>query len=574
MKFYLVVIFFCLLSVFAKAQENIDKFIIGTDSIANKKIVSKKLDSLYQNHKNLLPKTEILLLSKLANVYLKIGEYKKMGIVSAKGLELSSKHDYYVHYADLLNAYAGFHYTEGNYEKAKINYEKALAALAKYGKDPKLEMSIENNLGGLLINMAAKNRNFAVAIPHLERSILLQEQSPEKNTSLFISAKRLLAFAYHGTKEYEKRDKLLNELLPFARKNGDTTSLIAVLWTATEIYQTEKNYEGALGTIDKAINLTDTARKNDILDAWLLKAIILKRLKRFEEEANLRDKAYRLRNEILKETNQKQINELETKYHLNEAENRTKIEHQKYLQYLYFFIGSLLLLLVMLLFFYLRKIQAKNTEHLLQAQALYEGEQKERIRISQDLHDSIGQKLSVMKLLLPDDKNNTEADSQQLKKISTLLDETTTEVRNISHNLVPEILNFGLLKALEKTAAQINNSQRVYCSVTTDEMLNINLSKQTEVVVFRIVQEILNNIVRHAAASQIDVKINQTNNYLHIFIEDNGIGLDSMKIENSEGLGWKNLKARTKLIGGKLNIYAEKGSGSRFEFRVKNQLSD
>ena len=569
MKLYPIVVFFCLLAAFAKAQESIDKFILGTDSISNKKIVAAKLDSLYQKEKKLDPKTEILLLLKRASAYLKIGEYKKMGIVSAKGLELSSKHNYYVYYAGLLNTAAGFYYAERDYEKAKVNYEKALKALDEYGEDPDLEMRIENNLGGLFINIAAKTRNFDAAIPHLERAIHLHEQFSERNISLFISTKRLLAFAYHCTKQYEKRDKLLNELLPFARKSRDTTALVAVLWTATEIYQAQKKYEKALNTIDEAISLTDTTRKSDVLDAWLLKAIILKRLGRFEDEANLRSKAYLLHNEILKKTNQKQINELETKYHLNEAENKTKIEHEKYLQYLYLFIGSLSLLLLTFLFFYLRKIQAKNTEQQKQAQALYEGEQKERIRIAQDLHDSIGQKLSVMKLLLPDDKDNTE-----MQKISALLDETTTEVRSISHNLIPEILNFGLLKALEKTAVQINSSPTVRCSLTIAKQLKINLPKQAEVVVFRIVQEILNNMVRHAGASEICIRLSQIKNEFKIFIEDNGIGFDPSKIENSEGLGWKNLKARTKLIGGTLNISTEKGKGSQFEISIKKQLNN
>ncbi|MCB0708405.1 MAG: hypothetical protein KDC15_03320 [Chitinophagaceae bacterium] len=574
MKFYAAVIFFSFLSTLTKAQENIDLFILHTDSIHNKKIVVHQLDSLYQNQKNLQPETEILLLLKLANAYMKTGEYKKLGVASAKGMELSSKHNYYVHYAGLLNASAGFYYTEGNYEKAKTNYEKALESLSRYGENPDLEMKIENNLGGLLINLAAKTRDFGAAIPHLERSIQMQEQFPKKNMSLLISARRLLAFAYHGTNQNEKRDKLLNELLPFARENGDTTSLIAVLWTATEINQSKKNYNEALKTIDEAIQLTDTSRKSDILQAWLLKALILKRLKRFEEEANLRSKAYHLHNEILNGTNQKQINELETKYHLNEAENKTRIEHEKYLQYLYLFIGSASLLLLMLLFFYFRNVQTKNTEQQLQTQALYEGEQKERIRIAQDLHDSIGQKLSVMKLLLPDGENNTETDNHRLQKISTLLDETTSEVRNISHNLVPEILNFGLLKALEKTAVQINNSKTVHCFIIKTEWLKINLSKQTEVVVFRIVQEILNNMVRHAGASKINIKLNENSNNLQIFIEDNGKGFDPSKMENSEGLGWKNLQARTKLIGGKLHIAAEKGNGSRFEISVKNQLNN
>ncbi len=573
MKFCLTLLL-CCFSVFTKAQENIDLFIIRTDSLSNKKIVSARLDSLYQNHKNFQPGTEILLLLKLANTYLKTGEYKKMGVVSAKGLELSAKHNYYVHYAELLNIHAGFYYTEGDFDKAKTNYEKALEAIAEYGATPNLEMKIENNLGGLLINIAAKTRDFTVAIPHLERSILLHEQSSEKNTSLFISAKRLLAYSYHCTKQYEKRDKFLTELLPFAREHGDTTSRIAVLWTKTEIDLGKKNYAEALKTIDEAISLTDTIRKNDILNAWLLKAVILKKLNRFEEEANLRSKAYNLHNQILKEANQKQINELETKYHLNEAENKTRIEHEKYLQYLYLFIGSLSLLMLTLMLFYLRKIKDKNTEQHLQTQALYEGEQKERIRIAQDLHDSIGQKLSVMKLLLPDNVDNTEGHAHQFQKISALLDETTTEVRNISHNLVPEILNFGLFKALEKTASQINNSQTVYCSVKKDETLSINLSKQTEVVMFRIAQEILNNTVKHAEASQINIKLNENNGYLKIFIEDNGIGLDLSKMENSEGLGWKNLKARTKLIGGELNVYTEKGNGSRFEIMVKNQFND
>ncbi len=195
---------------------------------------------------------------------------------------------------------------------------------------------------------------------------------------------------------------------------------------------------------------------------------------------------------------------------------------------------------------------------------IFQAEQNERIRIARDLHDSIGQKLSVMKMLLPRGDGN-----KDLEKISSYLDETATEVRAISHNLIPEILNFGLMKALDDMVDKINETESIKVDYSSDMNLNeLKLSRQTELSVFRIVQEILNNIIKHAQTPVIHMNIKLETGFVHIVIADKGKGFDLNRIEQSEGIGWKNIFARIQLLNGKIDIHSEKNKGSKFMINV------
>lgn len=229
-------------------------------------------------------------------------------------------------------------------------------------------------------------------------------------------------------------------------------------------------------------------------------------------------------------------------------------------------ISSLFILSITVFYFMnnRRRAIAKKEEEQKINRVIFESEQKERIRIARDLHDSIGQKLSVIKMLLP--KANGD---ENLTKVANYLDETTAEVRSISHNLIPEVLNFGLVKAIDEMADRINSTENIHVEFKADEaLLNKPLAKQTELSLYRIVQEILNNIVRHSKSEKILIELKSLPQFIQINIQDNGIGFDTNVIDQSDGLGWKNIFARIKLINGEIRINSKKDAGSNFLINI------
>lgn len=197
--------------------------------------------------------------------------------------------------------------------------------------------------------------------------------------------------------------------------------------------------------------------------------------------------------------------------------------------------------------------------------SVFEGEQNERIRIARDLHDGIGQMLSVVKMnvstLNPSDKT--------VEGTLSLVDKTITELRAISHNLIPEALNFGLFAALEDICKKINEAGKTQVDLNVaQEMDEVPLTQQNKLSIYRIVQEVLNNMIKHANASHISIDIKKANENMLIAIKDDGDGFDASKIDDSKGIGWKNISARVHLMDGDMNIKSEKLIGTQIEISI------
>ncbi|MBC7413071.1 MAG: hypothetical protein H7331_11540 [Bacteroidia bacterium] len=191
------------------------------------------------------------------------------------------------------------------------------------------------------------------------------------------------------------------------------------------------------------------------------------------------------------------------------------------------------------------KLQHQQQNAALQIIA---AEQKERMRIAQELHDGIGQKLTVLKMYASvDETKNT----LQLN----LLNDTISEVRSISHKMMPEIINLGLVTALRDLCEKINVAKLVTCSFTIDEASQkLKLASDTELSIYRIVQEVLNNMLKHAQAKKISIKISTQVSTLSIVIIDDGIGFNTKAIHTSSGIGWDNIITRAKIIKATVDV--------------------
>lgn len=192
-------------------------------------------------------------------------------------------------------------------------------------------------------------------------------------------------------------------------------------------------------------------------------------------------------------------------------------------------------------------------------------EEAERKRVARDLHDSIGSKLSALKIIFANAQTKKDDDAS---KINAILENSISELRQISYNLVPEsLLKLGLEKALGDLCFMLRSDtvSIEFHSYEIDDLMPLT----TQTNIFRIVQELLNNALKHSKATQILVSCSQNSNRFFISVEDNGIGFDFSTIEENMGLGIKNIKSRIELLNGSFDCESNSnGTSYNIELEV------
>ncbi|RJE75049.1 hypothetical protein BGP76_18220 [Reichenbachiella sp. MSK19-1] len=198
-----------------------------------------------------------------------------------------------------------------------------------------------------------------------------------------------------------------------------------------------------------------------------------------------------------------------------------------------------------------QKLATEHQSKLLKASM--DSQEKERNRVSKDLHDDIGAMLTTIKLYTDQiDMENTPAQLTQLKeKTNQLVDDTIHNVRRISHDLHPAILeNLGILEAIENLIDSINGAKNILVDFHHNAVAGMNY--QTELMLFRVIQELVNNTLKHAHASHIQLRLIQTHQNLHMTYMDDGVGYLPKDTLNFSGLGIKNIESRVNLLGGEI----------------------
>ncbi len=193
---------------------------------------------------------------------------------------------------------------------------------------------------------------------------------------------------------------------------------------------------------------------------------------------------------------------------------------------------------------------------------LLDAQEKERTRIARDLHDSLGASLTTLKMHLeniPDFKG----DQQLNEMLSRMINET----RLLARNLMPSVLmDFGLEEALEEMLRLVEESTGVKTVLTSDSIVDkTKLDHNHQVYIYRIVQEAVNNALKHSGCSEIRVSITEFDDYFELFLKDNGKGIDNLDSKNG-GMGIQNIKERVSLMEGDIEIHSN--GGTSFEISI------
>ncbi|SEK28313.1 Histidine kinase-, DNA gyrase B-, and HSP90-like ATPase [Aquimarina amphilecti] len=235
--------------------------------------------------------------------------------------------------------------------------------------------------------------------------------------------------------------------------------------------------------------------------------------------------------------------------------------------------------LVLFFFFSRKKIVAAELEKANMAisyqrdliHGTIETQEEERKRIAQDLHDAISAKLNVVSLstnVLIDGKLDKKEQEQTLQHILSVTTKTLESSRRLAHNLLPPILeNFGLQAAIEELCDEFISSKKIKVNYTV--VYHDLFSKSNELHIFRIIQELLNNSVRHGKAANVVLNIDETDQELTIEYSDDGKGFDIQSIHKNKGIGLKNIESRVEILNGILSYQSEVGNGATFTISTK-----
>lgn len=214
----------------------------------------------------------------------------------------------------------------------------------------------------------------------------------------------------------------------------------------------------------------------------------------------------------------------------------------------------------------LRKLHDDKQTDLLNA--VFETQENERKRLAEDLHDSVGQVLSAIKLNLHRIDKNCIGEGAQplLADTRNLTDECLLEIRNIIQNVLPPVLtDYGLFEALEGLCIKIGKTTDVKVNFIKN-LKEIRFQPEIELAFYRIAQELFSNAIKHSEASAINLILTKEDGWLLMEFKDNGKGFN--KDEVKHGFGLKNLESRIKLINGEIKIYTKPQNGTTTIIKV------
>jgi two-component system, NarL family, sensor kinase len=349
--------------------------------------------------------------------------------------------------------------------------------------------------------------------------------------------------------------------------------------------------------IDQLLHSLSLARQNNFLS---LQQQTLQRLAAFYETEGDISNAYRYSKELLnlKDSMAEKINInrrllLDARFETEKKESLiSQLEADKKIQQLtirqkntlnYVLIGSAATLLIISLLSYRnyrqkqklqqQRINELETEKKLMAtEAVLKGEEQERTRLAKDLHDGLGGMLSGIKYSLNTMKGNmvmTAENAKAFERSMDMLDSSIKEMRRVAHNMMPEALvKFGLDTALKDFCNDINQSGALQTRYQSIGLESADIDQTIAITIYRIVQELINNTMKHAAARNAIVQVTKTGDVLSVTVEDDGKGFDTSLLKLSKGIGWSNIQNRVEFLKGKMDVNSQTGRGTSVHIEI------
>jgi two-component system, NarL family, sensor kinase len=470
------------------------------------------------------------------------------------------------------------------YEKAKEYGYKVIAYFQSTGDKIALANSY-NNMSTVFLS----TNEYKTSIEYCQKAYNISKEIVYPQGQMTSLLNQVVAYSQVKAPDFNIDEVIYKskEAVRLAQSINDEDGVVAGLIGLCKGYFLKKDYEKSgyywRQSFAIALKLKFTERLSTL---YKLKSDLGFAQQDFRAAYFYRDKYDSLSGVLMNESLLKNIQNLEIKYENEKKEARIKtLEQEKQIQamsiqqkniLIYAFISSIPVLLLIGFLFYLNNkskhtIQAQKIKELEQqrqiiaAESILKGQESERYRIAQDLHDGVGSMLSSLKLtlstmsgILTSGQDNT----RLLAKASEQLNSSIDEIRRVAHNMMPEaLLKLGLQQALQDCCDSVSESKKLRVN-TQFYGLEERLEATKEIVIYRIIQELVNNCVKHANATSLLVQVMKQNHELNITVEDNGVGFSIDTVKSKNGAGLSNIHSRVDYLIGQIDIQSKPGMGT------------
>lgn len=445
-----------------------------------------------------------------------------------------------------------------NYFKSSLNIKKELGVTSE-------------ELGDTFNSLASalKNQNkFNQALEYFDKALQNYKANDSEYGISIASFNKALIYNEQG--EFRKALPLLHLAYDKQKSNGFNTELILTIASLAEAHFELGNYQLSEALLNEGLKL-DIESKSAAQDLYFELYRVNSKKRQYQDALNFHEIYTRYKDSIYNEENIKSINLLQKQFETEKkdkeiAEQELELERQEnelqqqntrmtYISGLsiFFLLAALLIWLV----FHQRQkrknqelIALKQEYQIKSLESLIAGEEKERFRIATELHDGVNGDLSAIKHKL---NALQEYSTNTINEVIGMLDKSCDQVRAISHNLVPPALEkFDLRTATADYCLEMNtiHQPKISFQYVGEQVV---LPKNVEVNLFRIIQELVTNSVKHAGAKEINVQLSMLDNMLQLTVEDDGKGYDPENTA-SEGIGLGNIKYRVDYLKGELDV--------------------
>ncbi len=531
--------------------------------------------------------------NNVAEIYLDKGNIEKALHYYQKAVVVfeneKNKYKLGIVYANILGVYVSIEDREKAYKYALKAISNSREGHSDYGEAIGLQ-----NLSAVLIKM--KKYDSALLLSNQEYAIGVRVNDKTYQSGALACINEVLL----STNKLSMVEKNAYEIESLSKSLDNKEGLAVARYQMGIYYFKKKNYAKAKQYATESLSILSTNKILTILgEVHVLMgniALASGNISLFESESELADsiKDAGVSNKILKYNQQ-----LEAEYSLNKKQTEINdLTHEKEITALtlrqhyttILVLIASILLLTLLGFLYYRNAKQKNKlllaqdtlkaqrireleqeQQLLATESVLQGQEQERQRLAKDLHDGLGGILSSTKYSFSNMKNNmiiTEENALAFERSMGMLDKSISELRRVAHNMMPEaLLKFGLDTALQDFCANIRQSGAVQLVYQSFEINDESIPQNKASIIYRLIQELVNNILKHAQASNALVQIIRKDNTISITVEDDGKGFDTALLQHSNGIGYNNLKSRVAYLNGTMDVETgiEKGTSVNIE---------
>ncbi|MFD0752261.1 tetratricopeptide repeat protein [Mucilaginibacter calamicampi] len=436
------------------------------------------------------------------------------------------------------------------------------------------------------INAAQKKYQRALAFDREALPLCLADNNKRGLSQIYSN----MANCYEAMNDLEKARQYQMKVLESDKYFESKKWISDTYLNIGRLFWREAKYEQATDWLNRSLELSvATDSKKGQRDAWKMLENVLEKRGKYKEALVAYQNYQAINEDIINEGNDKEIALMQTNYETQKKEQKItllnrentiqKLSIAKQKTTLGIVAGSAVALLGFAGLLYNRNQNKQKIilqDHKLEqraelTRAVIEAEEKERTRIASDLHDGVGQLFSAVKMnlngLIERVDMPRDEDRFLAEKTLALVEESCKEVRHISHQMMPNMLLKSGIASDVKSFIEKIDSEKLKVKVEANGFKD-KLESNVETVLYRVIQEAVNNVIKHSRATLLNIKLDREATGISVAITDNGVGFDPAVAEASGGIGLKNITARVDYLKGTVDYRSAPGAGTSIKVWV------